>query len=100
MSKKKISSQDFLNLMDEQEVAPEKMAFNPTKAPNRKAKKTKAKTKDTRLLGRYKLTPMQEEWVQFAVARTPKFVKDIVASPGAQKIVLQLETTVQLFIRW
>jgi len=89
MAKNKISSQDFLNLMDEQEVAPEKMAFNPTKKTTPK-KLAKAKKKSVLFLGKYKLTPLQEEWVQFAVARTPKFVVDLVSSPAAQKLVSRI----------
>ena len=85
---KKISSQDFLKLMNEQEDRPEKMAFNPKNKTT--AKKPKAKKKSILLLGKYKLTPMQEEWVQFAVSMTPKFVADIVSTPTAQKIVSRI----------
>jgi|GEM_PF-2393844 len=91
MAKKKISSQDFLNLMDEQEAGPEKMAFNPAKEIKpKKAAKVKA-AKPELFLGRFKLTPMQQEWVKFAEARTPRFVKDIVGSPTAQRLVERVE---------
>lgn len=91
MPKKKISSQDFLTLMDEQEAGPEKMAFNPAKEI--KPKKARAvKAKPELFLGRFKLTPLQQEWVKFAEARTPRFVKDLVTSPAAQKLVERVET--------
>ena len=85
MPKKKISSQDFLNLMDEQDSSSEKVPFAQKSKP--KPQRLKSKKKPIQILGRYTLTPMQEEWVQFAIARTPKFVWNLVASPTAQKLV-------------
>jgi len=98
MAKKKISSQDFLNLMDEQEAGPEKMAFNPAKEIKPKKVKVKA-VKPELFLGRFKLTPMQQEWVKFAEARTPRFVKDLVTSPTAQRLVEQVEHRLNRFFK-
>lgn len=97
MSKKKISSQDFLNLMDEQDDAREKMAFNPKKKAT--PRKVKAKKQPEPLFGNYKLSPLQEEWLKFAVARTPKFVVDFVKSPAAQKLVAEVETRIGRLLR-
>jgi hypothetical protein len=99
MGKKKISSQDFLDLMDEQVVAPEKMAFNPSKKPSSASTK-KAKTPETiLLLGRYKLTPVQEELVQFALNKTPKFVINLVSSPVARTLLERAQATVERLIQ-
>lgn len=92
MAKKKISSQDFLNLMDEQESGPAKMAFNPAREIKPKRVRTKMKPQPELLLGRFKLTPIQQEWLKFAEARTPRFVREIVASPTTQFFVKKIES--------
>lgn len=97
MAKKKISSQDFLNLMDEQESRLEKPAFNP--AQKITPKKTKKKTRIALFGGRYTLTPVQEEWFQFAVAKTPRFVKKLATSPAARKLVSRVETRLSRLLR-
>lgn len=107
MAKRKISSQDFLDMMDEQESSKGNPAFKPARAADPK-KKTSAKAKPTAKkamrkqtefaleeyptqlpfdLSNLPLTPLQKEWVQFAIANTPKFVVDLVSSPQAKMLV-------------
>jgi uncharacterized protein (DUF1919 family) len=82
MAKKKISSQDFLNLMDEQESS-EKVVFTgkvkPTAKPAAKMKKVKKRT-------------IQDEWIEFASKNAPKFVLDIVAMPATQKLLKRIQS--------
>lgn len=85
MSKKKTSSKDFLNLLDEQEVIKDRIAFEPPK----KKRKTKA-TKKTYTIRGIELGVLQSEWVNFAINNTPQFVKDAITSKPAQEILTRV----------
>lgn len=64
MAKKKISSEDFLNLLDDQEAAPTKRTFEPQK---KKSKKDKIRLK----FGKHQLSPVQDELLRLVLAKTP-----------------------------
>lgn len=65
---KKISSKDFLDLLDEQENSKDRIAFKPKQ-------------------NKIQLSPVQKELLQFALDHSPKFVTDIVKSKRAEKFL-------------
>jgi hypothetical protein len=77
--KKKISSQDFMNLLDEQENSTERIAFKPRKV-------TEAP--------KAKLGPVQKELLDLAIGFTPKFIADWAKSEAAQKWVDRIGVSV------
>lgn len=97
MAKKKISSKDFIDLLDDQEMAAEKPAFKPTQAKRTKVKTAsssatssththKAKTQTAAPKG-FTLTPMQREWIELALSSTPGVVTKIVTSDRALNLL-------------
>lgn len=80
--------------MDEQEST-EKVTFarKTTKSASapRKTKASASRKSVANILGRVKLTPLQEEWLEFAKARTPKFVIDLATSTYTQKLIKRIQ---------
>ena len=75
-SKKKIVSEDFLHLLDEQEARTEKVAFKPKKKRE--------------VEPGFQLTPVQQELVDFALKHSPKFVQNLVRAPKTQRIFREM----------
>jgi hypothetical protein len=79
--KKKISSEDFLHLMDDQESRSEKAAFQPPKSARRARRKKRT------------FSPVQKELIDFAISLSPKFIID--STKRAQKIFQKVEKIIR-----
>jgi hypothetical protein len=84
MSKKKTTSQDFLNLLSDQEEGSEKMAFTPVSSKRR------------RKMSKPRLSPIQKELIDFVIQRTPKSLTQFISSDLADQIATRLGVETQL----
>ncbi len=85
---KKTSSEDFMNLLDDQETSGKAMAFDPAK--KRTSSERKFKTtgpKPAMKIGTYQLGPVQQELVEFVINRTPTFVTKWATSDEAKHLM-------------
>lgn len=78
-SKKSVSSEDFLDLLEHQEEEDTSVAFKP-----KGARATKAK---------FQLSPIQKEILGLAYRKSPRFVQKLVTSPQAKSLVKTLESS-------
>lgn len=78
--KKKVSSKDFLDLLDEQEVSKDRIAFKPQKKNKRSGHIN------------FQLSPMQKELIDLALKHSPKFVTNIVESKRTKKLLDLIQT--------
>lgn len=93
MVKGKISSQDFMNLLDDQEVAHETLAFSPPQAKRGKASTSSSK-------GRKKQAPVNKaqvtnrtNWLNLALTRSPIFITTLVTSDRVLKLLKTLNAS-------
>lgn len=101
MAKKKSSTQDFINLLDDQELANEKPPFKPAKA--KRTQNAGKSASQARSKSSFRLTPMQKEWLRFAAGRCPEFITRAVTSDRAvnflEKIYVSLDEALTVLHR-
>lgn len=77
MSKKKVSSADFMGLLDDQEVVNERPAFSPIKDPPPKARRPRRAAPTQMKIGKYTLGPAQTEVLRFVITRGQAIANDL-----------------------
>lgn len=92
---KKTSSEDFMNLLDDQDGAAETMAFDPAKKSGfQKKPGSSARSRPSMKIGGYQLGPVQQELVEFVLKRTPAVVTKWATSSEAKLLLGRVEHSV------